>query len=170
MSSSVDESFEREKLFTRWITEYGEEVQRLCIMYIKNLADAQDAAQDNFLKAWKNMDQYAGRSGSSEKTWLMRIAVNVCHDYYRSRWFRNTDLTLALEDLPERYITAEEKDITLTLEVMRLREPLKQVILLYYYENMTLQEVADALGLSISWVRKRLNKAKKQLKLTLTGD
>ena len=103
---------------------------------MKNVSDAEDASQDTFLKAWRAMDQFEKRHGANEKTWLMRIAINTCHDYYRSKWFRNTNLEKALEDLPQRYLRVEPKDITLTMDVMRLREPLKQVILLYYYQNL----------------------------------
>ena len=169
MSNSVAAEAEREKLFTRWVTDYGDAVLRLCIVYLKNLSDAQDAAQDTFLKAWKSMHQYAGRNGASEKTWLMRIAMNTCHDYHRSMWFRHTDLTAAIEELPQKYLSVEPKDVSLMLDIMRLREPLKQVILLYYYENMTIEEVAETLKLSISGARKRLHKAEEQLKRVLTG-
>ena len=65
MSGSVAAEAEKERLFTHWVIEYGDAVQNLCIVYLKNLNDAQDAAQDTFLKAWKNMDQYAGRNGAS---------------------------------------------------------------------------------------------------------
>lgn len=74
----------RERRFTRWVADYGESILRMCIVYLKNISDAEDAAQDTFLKAWKAMEQFEQRNQASEKTWLMRIAVNVCHDYYRS--------------------------------------------------------------------------------------
>ena len=99
----------------------------------------------------------------------MRIAINVCHDYLRSQWFRRIDLRTTLEELPQRFLTVEQKDVSLTLDVMRLREPLKQVVLLYYYEGMTMEEVSETLGLSKSAVSKRLREAENQLKLTLTG-
>lgn len=160
----------REQRFTRWVAEYGESILRMCIMYLKNISDAEDAAQDTLLKAWKAMEQFEKRNGASEKSWLMSIAVNTCHDYFRSRWFRNTNLEKALEDLPQRYLRVEAKDITLTMDVMRLREPLKQVILLYYYQNMTLQDVGYALNITPSTVHRRLRQAEKILKTSITGE
>ena len=169
MNNTVAAETVREQRFTRWVADYGESILRMCIVYLKNISDAEDAAQDTFLKAWKAMEQFEQRNEASEKTWLMRIAINVCHDYHRSKWFRNTDLSKALEELPARYLRVEAKDVTLTLDVMRLREQLKQVILLYYYQNLTLQEVADVLGISISGVHSRLRKAENQLKANITG-
>ena len=160
---------DKERRFTLLVSRYGPSVQRLCAANLKNLADAQDAAQDTFLKAWAALDRFEGRDGASEKTWLMRIAVNVCHDYLRSSWFRHTDLTRAIADLPQRYLTVPPQDSTLTLEVLRLKEPLRQAILLYYYEDMTLAQVAEALNLSVAAVHKRLRKAEQLLKHHLTG-
>ena len=169
MYDTVAADTEREQRFTKWVADYGESILHMCIVYLKNISDAEDAAQDAFLKAWKSMEQFEQRNEASEKTWLMRIAINVCHDYFRSKWFRNTDLSKAIEDIPQRYLTVQPKDVTLTLDVMRLREPLKQVILLYYYEELTLEEIASVLGLAVSSVYRRLKKAEQQLKITMTG-
>ena len=170
MYNTVAAETVREQRFSKWVTDYGEAVLRMCVVYLKNVSDAEDASQDTFLKAWRAMDQFEKRHGANEKTWLMRIAINTCHDYYRYKWFRNTNLEKALEDLPQRYLRVEPKDITLTMDVMRLREPLKQVILLYYYQNMTLQEVGDILNITPSTVHRRLRQAEGFLRTTISGE
>lgn len=116
------------------------------------------------------MGQFEKRNGANEKSWLMRIAINTCHDYFRSKWFRNTDLEKTLKGLPQRCLRVESRDATLSMEVMRLREPLKQVVLLYYYQNMTLQEVGEALAITPSTVHKRLRQAEGLLKTAITGE
>ena len=169
MNRAVAAETVREKRFNQWVQDHGDAILRTCFVYLSNASDAEDAMQDTFLKAWKAMDQFEQRHGANEKTWLMRIAMNVCHDYHRSKWFRKVDLKKALEELPPRYLRVEPEDITLTMDVMRLPETLKQVILLYYFQEFTLREVAEVLGISVSTAHYRLRKAEKLLKLQLTG-
>lgn len=120
------------------------------------------------LKAWKAMDSFDAARGASEKTWLMKIAVNVCQDYHRSRWARFVDMSRSLEDLPGRYLRLEPEEETLLMDVMRLPEKQKQVILLYYYHDMTIKEAAEALGVAPSTVYQRLKKAEQTLRIKLT--
>lgn len=155
--------------FERWVKQYGSSIRRTCFAYLVNKAEAEDATQDTFLKAWLAMNQFEGRNEAHEKTWLLRIAINVCNDYYRSRWFRHVNMEKALEDLPDRYLLTEAEDRTLFLDVLRLPPKLKQVILLRYYQEMTLQEVGEVLGIAASTVYRRLRKAEETLKITLTG-
>ena len=99
----------------------------------------------------------------------MRIAINICHDYHRAKWLRNIDARKAIEDLPPRYIAVTPEDHNLLVDVSDLPEKYKQVLLLYYYPEMTLQETADILGISKSTVHKRLHEAQTLLKGRLTG-
>lgn len=125
--------------------------------------------QDTFLRAWQAMDQFEGRNGCSEKTWLMRIAVNVCRDYGRTRWFRHIDLSRALEELPPGLTAVLPEDRLLMVEIMKLPLRYRQTLLLYYYQEMTLEEAACALGISRSTFHHRLKKARNMLRITLTG-
>lgn len=124
--------------------------------------------QDTFLKAWKHMEQFDKQESISEKAWLMRIAINTCHDYHRSRWFRHIDMRRALEDIPPA-VNTQADDHALLMDVYELPEKYKQVILLYYYQEMTLDETAQVLDMSRSAVHKRLTKARELLKGRLTG-
>jgi len=159
----------REELLGKWIAQYGNAILRACFVYLSDAAQAEDAMQDTFLKAWNRMDQFEKRNGGSEKAWLMRIAINVCHDYHRSRWFRHVDRAKGLEDIPVHTEAVPPEDHLLMMDILRLPEKYKQVILLYYYQEMTLQEVSDTLGVSRSSVHLRLQKAQKMLKQSLTG-
>lgn len=169
MSNTVAAETVREQRFMEWVKTYGDVILRTCFVYLSNVHDAEDAMQDTFLKAWKAMDQFEQRNGANEKTWLIKIAMNVCRDYHRSKWFRKVDLQKALEDLPGRYLQVEDKDITLTMDVMRLPEKLKQVVLLHYYQELTLREVAEVLGVALSTVHRRLKQAEERLKTDIAG-
>ena len=152
-----------------WIRSYGNAVLRTCFVFLADARQAEDAVQDTFLRAWQAMDQFEGRNACSEKTWLMKIAVNVCHDYRRSRWFRHVDLSKALDELPPHMLAVLPEDRLLMVDILRLPEKYKQVLLLYYYQDLTLEETAQALGISRSTVHHRLKKAEALLRSALTG-
>jgi RNA polymerase sigma factor (sigma-70 family) len=159
----------REQLLEKWITQYGNAILRTCFVYLSDTAQAEDAMQDTFLKAWNSMNQFERRNEDSEKAWLMRIAINICHDYHRSKWFRHVDRSKVLEALPVHLDSILPQDRSLLLDILQLPEKYKQVILLYYYQEMTLQEVSDVLRISHSTVHLRMQKAQKLLAQALVG-
>ena len=160
---------EREARIETMIRQWGTSVLRTCFVCLSDAQQAEDAMQDTFLKAWRNLDQFEKRNGASEKTWLMHIALNVCRDYRRTRWFRHVDMSRALEDVPLHMNDALPEDRELLMDVLALPEKLRQPILLYYYQDMTLEEVAETLGVSKSAIHSRLRKAEDMLKVSLTG-
>ena len=169
MVSATVQGAGRVERLEQWISDYSSTVLRVCFVYLSDAALAEDAMQDTFLKAWSAMDTFEGRNGSSEKTWLIRIAINVCHSYKRLQWFRHVDLSRELEKLPPTYQTVLPEDRTLFMDILRLPEKYKQVILLYYYQEMTLMECAKILNLSRSATHHRLKKAQALLRLELGG-
>ena len=99
----------------------------------------------------------------------MRIALNVCRDMRRSRWARHVDLTRALDELPPAAMSVPPQERLLFLDILRLPEKYRQVLVLYYYQDMTLEETASALGLSRSTAHHRLRRAEAALRDRLTG-
>lgn len=150
----------------RWMSLYGTDLKRLCLMFLKDAALAEDAAQETFFKAWR----YGGnfRQDCSEKTWLIRIAVNVCRDMLRTSWFRRLDRRVTPEDLP---LTCDPNlpDPTLAQALMALPLPQREVILLRYYQGLSPSETAQALNININTVKTRLARGKKHLKEKLEG-
>ena len=108
------------------------------------------------------MDDFERKGIANEKAWLLRIAINTCKDYRRTAWFRHVDRSKALDELPPQLIAVEPEDRTLTLMVMDLPDRYKQVILLHFFQGLTMQETADALGASQSTVHRRLKKAEER--------
>lgn len=146
--------------------QYEREILRTCCAILQDRQMAEDATQENFLKAYQHLKDF--RSESSEKTWLMRIAINVCNDQRRSRWFRLVDLRVTPEELPDG--SCSSHDMALSDAILRLPHRQKEAILLYYYHGMTLEETADALGVRPSSVSVRLKRARARLKDLLEGD
>lgn len=157
----------REQTLEAWLTEYGDAVLRMCYVYLGDRALAQDALQDTFIKAWRGMD---GRRGESAvKTWILRIAINTCKDYRRTAWMRRVDRSQPIEELPLTFEDVSEESRALFDDVMNLPSKLKQVILLYHFQNLTLVETAEALHISRSAVQNRLQKAYTLLRFECEG-
>ena len=153
--------------FELLVAQNQEKLLRTCYLYLRDRQLAEDAVQETFLKAYRSLPAFRG--DSSEKTWLMRIAVNTCRDLYRSEWFRHMDRRVIPEELPESGVSFTSREESLVVEVMRLPRRLREATLLYYYHGMDEREIAEALGVSRSAVSDRLSRARRKLKELLEG-
>ena len=151
----------RSEELERLMDRYGDEIKRFCTLQLKDSFQAEDAAQDTFVKAWKALDTF--RNDSSEKTWLIRIAVNTCRDYQRTGWFRHMDRRITPEDLPERAEEMRFPDGEVSGAIASLPAKLRMVILLRYYEGFTVQETANISGVSAATAKRRIRKANQLL-------
>ena len=147
----------------RLVEQHQTAVLRTCYLYLCDRSQAEDAVQETFLKVYKGLDTFRGES--SEKTWIMKIAMNTCYKMNRSGWSRFINRRVTPEMLPETSVPFEEKDDELTRAVIRLRE----VILLYYYQGLNVNEIAEALGISQPSVSGRLKRGRERLKDMLEG-
>ena len=167
MSLGSSPNAEHTQRLEQWITLYGTGILRTCYLYLKDTPLAQDAMQDTFIKAWKSMARFELRNNCSEKTWLTRIAINTCRDYKRSRWLRFVDMRKSIEELPLTVQEASHYSRELFDTILALPDKLREVVLLYYYQELTLEEAADILSVSKSTIHYRLEKARKALRSTL---
>lgn len=149
----------------RIVQQYATPMLRICFMYLKDMSLAEDAMQDTMLKIYKNYDKF---DGSNEKTWIMRIAMNVCKDYLRSAWMRKVNVVEELNDVPDIEKKPNEDD-TLIKAVMQLKPKYKEVIILFYYQDMKISEIAKAINSPEATVSVRLKRARDQLKNVLGG-
>ncbi|MDD3409231.1 MAG: sigma-70 family RNA polymerase sigma factor [Eubacteriales bacterium] len=151
----------------RLMAQYGDSLLRMCYALLHDRELARDATQESFLKAYRALGSL--RSGETEKAWLMRIAINTCKDMRRSRWWRMIDRRVTPEDLPEAGREDDLPDEQPLLAVMNLPEKERQVVLLHYYQGMTLEEIAQTLDSPASTVRTRLMRARRGLRTSLKG-
>jgi len=157
----------REFRLMRLMERYEKDLLRLSIVYLRDLTMAEDAVQETFLKAYRAMGDF--REESSEHTWLTRIAVNTCKDMRRSAWYRYVDRRVSLDSLPEPAQPASQESIELTMCIMALPRKEMEAVMLYYYQGMTLEEIAFALGITAPAVSARLKKGRERLKTMLKG-
>lgn len=159
----------REERLERWMQQYGNAILHTCFITLSDAHLAEDAMQDTFVKAWRAMDQFEQKFSAIEKPWLLRIALNTCRDYRRGAWFRRVNLTAEMEKLPAPLIGVSQEERELFLDVMALPEKYRQMILLHYYQQLTLREISEMLHLSISTIHGRLKKAEGMLRSGLEG-
>ena len=169
MTRTSAQEVSREDRLRIWAELYADNLLRTCYLYLGDHHLAQDALQETFLKAWRGMDKYEAQQVQNDRAWLCRIAIRVCCDHLRSPWHRRVDRRLTPEDLPPSMLAAPPEDRDLLMDISRLPGRYKQVILLYHYHGLTVQETADALHIPAATAYKRLRKARQLLKDRLTG-
>lgn len=158
---------EREITLEKLIAAHQTALLRLCYLYLHDVQLAEDAVQDTFFKASRALDSFRGES--SAKTWLTRIAIRTCISMRRSFWFRRVDRRITPDMLPDAAVEPEEDQQALTLAVMNLPVKLREAIILYYYQDMSVKEIAAALGISQPSVSSRLTRAREKLRIALEG-
>lgn len=163
------------------IEHYAPGVYRLALRLTHNEVDAEDVVQETFLNAFKNIDNFEGRSGIA--TWLYRIAYNIVLMRQRDK-----SATLSIEGevcedagttvpeqlfdwccLPEKDFQTEEVRTTLEQAIRRLPETLRAVFLLRELEGLSTQEVAESLQISTDVVKQRLHRARLWLREHLSA-
>lgn len=156
--------------FDRLVERYQRDVYRLCYRYVNNHEDANDLAQDAFLKAYKAIGRFRGESAFS--TWLYRIAVNTCLNFRAARKPPAAELTDTVADpspgAPDR-IADEEWGRRVREAVSRLPEKQRATLILKIYQDMTHEEVAAALGSTVGTVKANLFHALANLRKIVVG-
>ena len=151
----------------QWILAYEKDLLRICCMYLRDWSAAEDAVQETFLKAYRQMDSFRGES--HVKTWLTQIALNQCRDMRRSAWYRYVDARVSIDQLPVTTPPPSADHLALSMAIMKLRPRYLEVVLLYFYEGYRMKEIARMLHITEAAVSARIRKAKQKLKIELEG-
>lgn len=153
--------------FEAFYERHWKYVYRLCFTYMRNAEEAEDCAEDVFVKVLNG--EFTFTDETHERKWLAVTTGNYCKDKLKS--FRHTK-TDYLDDVPEPY--AEDADGTERNEVLAavtaLPQKYKEVIWLYYYDGYRTEEIAQMLHAPPSTIRNRLADARKRLKDVLGGS
>src|ERR1700731_2937168 len=155
--------------FGELITKYRSKIFNLIYGMVGNDHDAWDLAQEGFLKAWRSIRLFHGRS--SFHTWLYRITINVTIDYLRRRSSRSeVELDDAIPSfLPDPGLNYERAEIRehVYAALAQLTPDHRAVIVLKEIEDVKCQEIADILNVSIGTVLSRLFYGRKKLRSIL---
>jgi len=139
------------------VARYQRPIYRLCYRYVNNHEDANDLAQDAFLKAWRAISGFRGESAFS--TWLYRIAVNACLNHRALKRPLTQELPEVLVDpRPGAEAEAERGDDARRVRaaVSRLPDRQRATLILKIYHDLTHEEVATILGSSVGTVKANL--------------
>lgn len=157
--------------YIRYVLDtYSVMIIRLCYTYVKSMDDAEDMAQETFAELVKRKPDF--ESKDHEKAWLLRTAVNKCKNHLKSGWVRKT---VPLED----NLSAEDSNINSCLDdtsrtvmeaVMKLPEKYRVVIHLFYYNGMSINDIAAVRKLSPATVGTHLARGRALLKKSLGED
>ncbi len=155
--------------FTRLVEAYQAPVYNLCYRMLGDGAEAEDAAQEAFIKAYQGLRSYD--PNRSFTTWLLSIASHHCIDRLR----RKRILTLSLEDLlpsqekpdsklsPEALVARSETEESIRVLLHQLGDKDRAAIILRYWYEMTYEEISQTLSLSVSAVKSRLHRARREV-------
>lgn len=157
----------REQELRRMMEQYGGMLAGLCAALLKDAHLAQDVVQETFVRAWRKLDDLRGGE-RSEKAWLCRIAVNLCRDQQRTRWFK-VEKKAEMEETLLWCQPPDEASADVMEALSLLKPKYREVLTLHYLENLSAEELGQIIGLSPSAVYRRLNKAKSLLKELLEG-
>lgn len=139
------------------VTRYQKPIYRLCYRYVNNHEDANDLAQEVFLKAWRAIGRFRGDSAFS--TWLYRIAVNACLNFRALRRPPTNELPETLVDpRPGAPWAVEREDEAGRVReaVGRLPEKQRATLILKVFHDLTHEEVAQVLGSTVGTVKSNL--------------
>lgn len=173
MGDTKSENYEQ--LIDELMSTHGQDILQLVYAYVHNETIAEDLTQEIFVKCYKGLPSYRGRS--SIKTWLWRIAINHAKDYLKSWYNQNVKITedtilnrTTLSSSVEQIVVQQDEDTELAAAVMSLPIKYREVIYLVYFEELTMKEAATVLQLNENTIKTRLRKGKLLLKNILEGS
>ena len=145
--------------FTRAVERHQDMVYRVALHSLGTPQDADDAVQEVFLRLYHRAEPFD--SPEHLRRWLLRVTLNYCRDVLKSPWRRRR---VSLESLPELPAFQREEERVLYQTVMSLPEKYRTVLDLFYYEELSVREIAGLLHIEVSAVTTRLSRARGKLK------
>jgi RNA polymerase sigma-70 factor (ECF subfamily) len=156
------------------IRRYQNYVFRLCFLVMRSEQDAEDMAQETFIRAFRALPRFEVREGASFEAWLYRIAVNACRSRMRRKWYQvlpwpspAPDVVAEPEAQPDRLVIKDERRNEILEAIDSLGEKHRLVVILRYYAGLSNEEIAQTLSIPSGTVRSRLHTARQRLKAAL---
>lgn len=161
--------------FDLLVVKYQHKIIQLVNRYVKDPSEAQDVAQESFIKAYRALGNFRG--DSAFYTWLYRIAINTAKNYLVSRSRRSSDYQVDVQDAeaienapqlqgmetPERLLLNQEIIDTIKTAIDKLPEEMRVAIMLREFEGMSYEEIAEAMDCPVGTVRSRIFRAREAI-------
>ena len=173
--------------FDEMVGRYWNRIYSMVHQLLRNPQDAEEVTQDAFIRAHRGLANFRGESAFS--TWLYQIATNLARNRYWYWWRRRRDQSVSIDAPmgPDNDLTLAEvipaevetpDDITVTQEFVsrigsgmeRLGAKHREILILRNVKNLSYEEIADILGISIGTVKSRIARAREALRSKLGED
>ena len=148
--------------FTRMVKEYRKTIYTVCYFFSKDTEEVNDLYQEILINLWKGFPNYRGES--SLKTWIWRVSLNTCSNQERKKKSRIRTVSLSIDIDLYNDEDAGSRQIQMLYDRINRLDVFDRAIILLWLENMTYQDIADVVGISVSNVTTRLFRIKEQLK------
>lgn len=176
MSGLSEERQQREALLQQKVEAYLATLYKVAFMQMKNAEDAEDVVQEVFYQYIRTNTVF--ESQEHEKAWLLKVTLNTCRKLWRSAWFRHRatlpeDIPLSDEtdgEQPESLCIRKEENRGLMQAVWELPDKYREVIHLFYYEGLSVKEIALICGRQESTVTSQLTRGRNMLKKSLKEE
>lgn len=169
-SQKCDVSLPRE-VTDEVVRYYSDMVWRIAITKTRSDSDAEDIFQEVFCKLVMNEKPFD--SEEHRKAWIIRVTINCCNSHFVAPWRRTVgsieDVLIDVAD-EDAVMPGDSNEPDVYAQVLRLPDNMKEVVLLYYYEDMSIREIAEVLGTTEVNIKKRLSRARQKLKLELESE
>ncbi|MDI3520036.1 MAG: hypothetical protein PWQ17_1737 [Anaerophaga sp.] len=159
--------------FSRLVEKYRQKVFQTSMGFLHNADDAEDLTQDIFVKVWYSLKSFDGRSTFS--TWLYRIAVNQAINRVRKNKLRsfvgiNSEIheSQYSDDNAEETLERKEQKKQIWQAIDKLKSNQKKAFVLFYYQELSIKEVAEVMDLSQKATESLVFRARKNLQKTLS--
>ncbi len=145
------------------IEKYFNMIYKLAVSQTKDISHAEDVTSDVFLKYMQSTKKF--ESEEHVKAWLIRVTVNCSKNIFSSAWFKKT---VPLEETLADKMPEEESDVYFA--VLKLPQKYRAVIHLFYYEDLSVAQIAKYLQLNEATVRTHLHRGRNLLKEYMEGE
>ena len=172
----VSKSGEAEALQQK-IDLYSDMLYRIAFLQLRNNQDAEDVVQETFYQFIRNRKEF--ETAEHEKAWLIKVTLNGCRKIWRSAWYRHredmpkeemTENTAAEAGSMEQDVLRREQSREIMTAVMKLPGKYREVIHLFYYQQMSIKEIALVTGRKESTVTSQLTRGRELLRKNLKEE
>ena len=141
--------------------DYGKMLFKIAFLYVGNSADAEDILQDVFIKYLSG--RYSFKDSDHEKAWFIRVTQNKALDFLKRKGRKN----ISLDDIENFTYEKNDNSADILREILALPEKYKSSVILYYYNDYSVEEISKILKISKSAVKMRLKRSREILKTEL---
>lgn len=149
-----------ETQFGKLVKEHKSTIYSVCYMFSNDPDEVNDLFQESLINVWQGLSAFKGKS--SPKTWIWRITLNTCISWERKKKLKTVPLSMEINLFEDKDVNT--KQVNMLKQRIGLLRPFDRAIVLLWLENMSYEEIAAIVGITIKQVSVRLFRIKEQLK------